>query len=84
VALVAVIAVPPEVGEVEVIDPALKLPVESRLTMALAVSVLVGAVFHFRASAPVVVTGEPLTLKSEPGALRPTLVTDPLPAPGNV
>src|SRR5580658_1708716 len=63
---------------------ALKLPVESRLTMELAVSELVGAVFHFRASVPLVVTGEPLTVKSELGALRLTLVTVPLPAPGNV
>lgn len=63
---------------------ALKLPVESRLTMALAVSLAVGAVIHFRASVPLVVTGEPLTVKSEPGALRPTLVTVPVPVPGNV
>ena len=63
---------------------ALKLPVESRLTMALAVSFGVGALFQFRARVPLPVTGEPLTLKSELGALRPTLVTVPLPAPGNV
>jgi hypothetical protein len=63
---------------------ALKLPVESRLTMALAVSLAVGAVIHFRASVPLVVTGEPLTVKFEPGALRPTLVTVPVPVPGNV
>src|ERR1700691_1590535 len=63
---------------------ALKLPVESRLTMALAVSFGVGASFQFRARVPLPVTGEPLTVKSELGALRPTLVTVPLPAPGNV
>jgi hypothetical protein len=63
---------------------ALKLPVESRFTMALAVSFGVGALFQFRARVPLPVTGEPPTVKSELGALRPTLVTVPLPPPGNV
>src|ERR1700691_4767663 len=63
---------------------ALKLPPESRLTMALAVSLGVGASFQFRDRVPLPVTGEPLTVKSELGALRPTFVTVPFPAPGNV
>jgi hypothetical protein len=57
----------------------LKLPVESRFTMALFVSLLVGATFQLRPSVPLVVTGEPVTVKSDEGALRPTLVTVPLP-----
>src|SRR5260370_39296001 len=51
---------------------AAKLPVLSRLTMALAVSVLVGATFHFKFQIPLLVTGVPLTAKSELGALSPT------------
>src|SRR5580704_2758654 len=58
---------------------ALKLPDESRLTMALAVAALVGGTFQFRPTVPPVVTGDPLTVKSEEGALKPTLVTVPLP-----
>ena len=61
---------------------ALKLPVLSRFTMALAVFALVGATFQFRFNVPLLVTGEPLTVKSELGALRPTLLT--VPAPGKV
>ena len=40
---------------------------------------LVGATLQFSPNVPAVVTGEPLTLKSEFGALKPTLVTVPLP-----
>src|ERR1700739_3195493 len=69
--------VPPELEDVAVIDPALKPPVPLRLTMALAVSALVGAVFQFRASVPLAVTGEPVTVKSDEGALSPTLLTTP-------
>ena len=78
VALPTVVRVDPTV-----ISPAalmllmLKLLVESRLTMALAVLPLVGATFQFRPSVPLAVTGEPVTVKSEEGALKPTLVTVP-------
>src|SRR5580658_9689827 len=71
--------VPPELEELAVIDPALKLPVPSRLTMALAVSPLVGDVFQFRARVPLPKTGDPLTVKSELGALSATLLTFPAP-----
>src|ERR1700689_5192358 len=65
------------------IVPPEKLPVESRFTMAFTVVVLVGATFQFRLSVPLLVTGEPLTVKSDVGALNPTLVTEP-PPDGNV
>ena len=58
---------------------ALKLPVESRFTIALAVSLLSGGTFQDKPRVPAPVTGEPLTVKSEAGALRPTLVTVPVP-----
>jgi hypothetical protein len=57
---------------------ALKLPLASRFTMALAVEALVGATFQFSPRVPFVVTGEPVTVKSAGGALKPTLVTVPL------
>jgi hypothetical protein len=44
---------------------ACKLPFVSRLTMALRVARLVGAIFQFRPSVPLEVTGEPVTVKSE-------------------
>jgi hypothetical protein len=72
----------PITPETPVICAALKFPEASRLTMALAVFAFVGAVLHFRFSVPLFVTGEPLTVKSEDGALSPTLVT--VPVPGNV
>src|SRR5208337_3115633 len=68
---------------VALIAPALKLPLESRLTIALAVAALVGATFQFSPSVPLVVTGEPLTVKSDDGALSPTLFTVPT-VEGNV
>src|SRR5712692_9562311 len=61
-----------------------KFPLASRLTMALAVLALAGAVFQLKVSVPVPVTGDPLTMKSETGAARPTLVTVPAPPPGKV
>jgi hypothetical protein len=60
-----------------VIAHAVNLPLASRFTIALAVSAFVGATFQFSSSVPLVVTGEPLTVKSETGALSPTLVTVP-------
>ena len=45
--------------------------------MAFAVAALVGATVQLNPSVPLVVTGEPLTVKSELGALSPTLVTVP-------
>jgi len=60
-----------------VITPALKLPLASRFTIAFAVSALVGAVVQFKPSVPLLVIGDPLTVKSLLGALRPTLVTVP-------
>src|SRR5581483_10218000 len=60
---------------------ALKLPVASRLTMALAVSALVGATFHPNFKVPADVIGEPFTMKSLVGAVNPTLVTVPVPMP---
>ena len=57
----------------------LKLPVESRFTIALAVLADVGAIVQFSPSVPLPVIGEPVTLKSDEGALRPTLVTVPPP-----
>src|SRR5580700_2631952 len=62
--------------------PAWKLPLPSRLTIAFAVSPGDGATFQARFSVPLLVTGEPLTVRSDVGALNPTLVT--LPVPGNV
>ena len=47
-----------------------------------AVLALVGATLQFRFRVPLLVIGEPVTVKSEDGALKPTLVT--VPAPGNV
>jgi hypothetical protein len=47
------------------------------LTIALAVAALVGATFHFRPRVPLLVTGDPLTVKSDAGADNPTLVTVP-------
>jgi hypothetical protein len=64
-------------------DPAEKLPEESRFTMAFAVAAFVGATVQFRAKVPLLVTGEPLTVKSDDGALNPTLVTEPT-VDGNV
>src|ERR1700680_2678606 len=51
--------------------PAPNLPAASRFTIALAVSVLVGATLQFRPSVPLFVIGEPVTVKSVEGALRP-------------
>src|SRR5690242_16564302 len=59
--------------------PALKPPEASRFTIALAVFALVGATVQFRPNVPAVVIGEPVTVKSELGALRATLVTVPEP-----
>ncbi len=72
----------PNTPRFPVMNPPLKFPLASRLTIAFAASLLVGATFQFRFSVPLLVTGEPVTLKSEDGALRPTLVT--VPAPGKV
>jgi len=58
---------------------ALKFPEPSRFTIAFAVFVLVGATVQFNPRLPLPVTGEPLTVNSEAGALRPTLVTVPVP-----
>src|SRR5579862_6974113 len=74
-----------ETPRVALTAPAEKLPLASRFTIALAVAADVGATFQAIFSVPDVVTGEPVTLKSEVGALSPTLVTVPVPvAPGNV
>src|SRR5580704_14186646 len=54
--------------------PALNEP-PPRFTIAFAVFALVGATAQFSASVPLVAIGEPLTVKSEPGALSPTLLT---------
>jgi hypothetical protein len=75
--VLAEIAVPVELVAVALIAPALKLPLESRLTIALAVSALEGETVQFSASVPAPVTGEPLTVKSDDGADRPTLVAVP-------
>src|SRR5262249_44782477 len=69
----------PLVAEMELAE---KLPNESRFTIAFGVLALVGATVQFRPSVPLPITGEPLTVKSESGAVRPTLVR--VPAPGNV
>src|SRR5579859_2500121 len=60
-----------------VIEPALKLPLASRFTMALAVFEFVGAMFQFKFSVPLPVMGAPVTTKSEAAAEKPTLVTVP-------
>jgi hypothetical protein len=73
----------PVTPRLAVIAPAEKLPVESRFTMAFAVAAFVGATFHAKFSVPEVVTGDPVTVKSEVGAVNPTLVTEPVPE-GNV
>ena len=57
----------------------LKLPVLSRFTIALAALADVGATVQFRPNVPAVMMGEPVTVKSELGALSPTLVTVPEP-----
>ncbi len=67
---------------VAVTVPAAKLPEPSRFTIAFAVSALVGVTFHAMLSVPLLVTGEPVTVKSVEGAASPTLFT--VPAPGNV
>src|SRR5262245_5568866 len=59
--------------------PALKFPLASRLTIALAVLLEVGATFQFKPRVPLEVTGDPLTVKSDDGAESPTLVTVPVP-----
>src|SRR5579864_6036821 len=59
--------------------PALNEPVLSRLTMAFAVLLLVGDTVQESPSVPLWVMGEPLTVKSDAGALSPTLVTVPTP-----
>src|SRR5690242_8669911 len=59
------------------IDPALKLPLESRLTIALATSPLLGMTFQLNVSVPAPVIGDPLTVKSDGGAARPTLEVVP-------
>src|SRR5580704_1401774 len=64
--------------------PAVKLPDASRFTIAFGVFPLVGAMFQFRPSVPLLVTGDPVTVKSEMEALSPTLFTVPEPVPGNV
>ena len=71
------VVVTPSIPRLAVIAPAVKLPLASRFTIALAVSAFVGATFQFSSSVPLVVTGEPHTVKSETGALSPTLVTVP-------
>jgi hypothetical protein len=76
------IAIPAGLEAVRVTDvmlPAANEPVPSRFTMALAVSLVSGGTFHANPKVPALVTGEPLTVKSELGALRPTLVTVPVP-----
>src|SRR4030088_1631111 len=57
----------------------LKLPVASRLTIAFAVSLLAGGTFQDNPNVPAPVTGEPLMVKSDAGAVTPTLVTVPVP-----
>src|SRR5262249_28667865 len=57
----------------------LKAPLESRFTMELPVFTLVGGTVQLNPRVPLPVTGEPVTTKSEAGALSPTLVTVPDP-----
>src|SRR6266853_2016340 len=59
-------------------------PEPSRFTIAFAIFDPVGATVQARFSVPAPVTGDPLTLKSDAGAARATLVTVPLPDPGKV
>src|SRR5258708_7019228 len=69
--------VSPSIPRLAVIAPAVKLPLASRFTIALAVSALVGATFQVSPRVPLVVTGDPLTVKSDDGALSPILFTVP-------
>lgn len=69
----------PLLNELVVTMLALKFPEPSRFTIAFAVFVLVGATVQFKPRVPLPVTGEPLTVKSDAGALSPTLVTVPVP-----
>lgn len=62
--------VTPSIPRFAVVAPATKLPVASRLTMVLAVSAFVGATVQFRPRVPAPVTGEPVTLNSDEGALN--------------
>src|SRR3984957_9559837 len=64
--------------------PAVKLPEPSRLTMASTGSAAVGATFHLKASVPVDVTGDPVTVKSEDVAVNAPLFTEPGRVPGKV
>jgi hypothetical protein len=75
---VVVLTDPPPI-EPAVMVFAAKLPEPSRFTIVLAVSLLVGAAVHLKLSVPLLVMGEPDTVKSELGALKPTLVTVPFP-----
>src|SRR5580704_7242329 len=54
-------------------------PELSRFTIAFAVARFVGATVQLSPNVPLPVTGEPLTVKSEVGALSPTLLTAPVP-----
>ena len=75
----------PVTPKLAVIAPAPKLPVASRFTIALAVLTFVGGTLQLSPSVPLLVMGEPLTVKSDAGADSATLVTLPLPLPpGNV
>src|SRR5450755_4101581 len=67
-----------------VIWVAAKFPEASRFTIALGTLASVGGTSHCRFNVPAVFTGEPLTLKSEFGALSPTFVTVPPWLPGKV
>ncbi len=58
----------------------LKLPLASRFTIAFAVLLEVGATVQFSPNVPLLFTGEPLTVKSDGGALSPTVLTVPEPA----
>src|SRR5450432_341543 len=71
-----------EIVPVLVMLLALKLLVLSRLTMALAVPASVGGSFHVNPKVPVLVIGDPETLKSDAGAANATLFTVPGPVPG--
>jgi hypothetical protein len=64
------------------IMPAVMFPLPSLFTIAFGMLALVGATVQFSPSVPLVVTGEPVTVKSVAGALSPTLVTLPVPLPG--
>src|SRR5260370_17549168 len=71
------VVVSPSIPRLAMIAPAVKLPLASRFTIALAVSALVGATFQVSPRVPLVVTGDPLTVKSDDGALSPILFTVP-------